>query len=368
MQSEERTWILISRAVSGEISPAEQEELEMLFIQHPELRTHFESIENIRLSPNNSTIDERRALERGLAKFEQSLREDSSFADLSLFNSSRLEPLPRKSNKKWLVAASIVGLLVISTLAGYYLKSTKPLAIQQEVATHYGKRINTTLPDGSKVWLNSGSNIKYAAAFGANGKREVELNGEAFFDVVHDSKHPFIVHAGKFNVVVLGTAFNVKAYATDSTMETTLIRGKVVVLNQTKPGSRIVLLPNEKLTVKTNNIVKNTLVKTKDQEAQKDTASFAYSKTAIKENVVDGSVDETSWVSNKLVFKKERFNELAEHLDRWYNVEIVFDNDKYTKEEFTGAFKDQNIDEVMRALQLSGSFHYTMTNNKIHIY
>jgi len=83
----------------------------------------------------------------------------------------------------------------------------------------------------------------------------------------------------------------------------------------------------------------------------------------------DEAIAETAWVNDKLTFKKENFGDLAKQLERWYNVEIVFDNDSYNSKEFTGTFKDQNIDEVMHALQLTGtSFHYNLKNNQIHIW
>src|ERR1019366_6846207 len=99
------------------------------------------------------------------------------------------------------------------------------------------------LSDGSVVTLNSETTLRYPAEF--NGQtREVYLDGEAFFDVAKDHKHPFIVHAGKMNVRVLGTAFNIKSYANDATSETTLIRGAIEVTMSDRPSDRIILKPN----------------------------------------------------------------------------------------------------------------------------
>ncbi len=372
MESEERTWVLISRAVAGEISPQELEEMQSLFLLHPALRSEFEALEKIKISSGIATIDERKAMERGLEKFDNDLRTKSNFNDLSFFNYATIEPLPKNTGKKWMIAASIISVLAISALGFYFIKTggiSSEVSKQEVLYTQYGKRIHALLPDGSNVWLNSGSTISYSEKFNQQDKREVTLNGEAFFDVKHDVKHPFIVHAGKLSVVVLGTAFNVKAYSADSFVETTLIRGKVVIDNAAKPGANIVLYPNEKVIIQTGKAIANTgTTPEREQTSSKELMAFKYDKKAVVPEVSDGAIVETSWVSNRLIFKKENFTDLALQLERWYDVKIIFDNDKYQKTQFTGSFKDQDIKEVMKALKLIGSFHYTINDNLIHIW
>lgn len=363
MHSEERVWILISRAVSADITPAEMDELELILIQQPQLRADFEAIKRLGLSSGTTSITERRALERRLEQLEETLnleREPAEAPVLTLFAGQK-----SKRNTSWIAAAALISLICMAALAWNYWHRQPQK--QQVLTAAYGKRIHTILPDGSKVWLNAGSTINYTANFGISGKREILLKGEAFFDVKHDAEHPFIVHTGKLNVVVLGTAFNVKAYPGDSVMETTLIRGKVVILNDIKPDTKIVLLPHEKVTIKTD----NELAVTSNQgtASVKSAPVFTYDKQAIVPENADDAIDETSWVNNKLVFKKENFAELAQHLERWYNVAIVFDNDKYVNKQFTGTFTDQDINEAMHALQMIGGFHYIITNsNQVHIY
>jgi transmembrane sensor len=367
MTSEERTWLLISRAVSGDISPEEHKELEIVFLMQPELRSDYEHIKKLKLTyPSDLLMGERRAMDRGLERFDNSLADERRFIERHLFSNQQVKPLNRKSNKGWMVAASIITPLLISVYALYHFRSPHTPQ-QQELITHYGKRIHTILPDGSTVWLNSGSSIKYAENLITNGKREVTLNGEAYFDVKHDAKHPFIVHAGKLNIVVLGTAFNVKAYAGDAYMETTLIRGKVEISNDAKPGADIVLYPNEKATVNTSayTVKKTTLLV---KRAVSDSLAVTTEKDAKLPEMPDDAIAETAWVSNELTFKRENFTDLAEQLERWYNVKIVFDNNAYMSKQFTGTFKDQDINEVMHALQLTQSFHYEITNNQIHIW
>jgi len=364
MASEERIWLLISRALAGEISAAELEEMESIFIDEPERRSDYENIKKLKLTvPDASSTEERRAMERGLEKFDHVFAENE-FTERSLFN-HRLEPLQRRSYKGWMIAAAVAVLFVIGIFAVRFAMFNKA-ELPQVLVANYGKRIQSTLPDGSIVWLNSGSSIKYSG-YSQSGKREVMLTGEAYFDVKHDAEHPFIVHAGKLNVVVLGTAFNVKAYKTDAFIETTLIRGKVEILNDAKPGTSIVLYPNEKVRVNTEvNIAKKITIVNKQPVA--DSVITSPGRGVVKPSIPDGAIDETAWVSNYLIFKKEHFTELAAQLERWYNVKISFDNDKYVSKQFTGRFKDQNINEVMRALQLTQSFHYKITDNQIRIW
>ena len=364
MASEERIWLLISKAVSGEISPAELEEMEALFIAEPERRADYENICQLRLAgQDNISPTERRAMERGLDKFGEVYAENA-FVERPLFN-RELEPLQHRSHMRWMIAASVIALMGIGLFAVRFLSLEKPAAPQLLVAG-YGKRIQSTLPDGSVMWLNSGSSVKYVDNT-TTGKREVTLNGEAYFDVKHDAQHPFVVHAGKLNVVVLGTAFDVKAYTGDAYIETTLIRGKVEILNDARPGTSIVLYPNQTVRVNTEkNSVQKALIDSK--QTAPDSVSIIQGKTSFKPAAPDESIDETAWVNNQLTFKREGFSDLALQLERWYNIKITFDNDKYASKQFTGKFKNQDIDEVMHALQLTQPFQYSINNDQIHIW
>ena len=116
-----------------------------------------------------------------------------------------------------------------------------------EVVAKRGTKTKIILPDGSQVWLNSDSKLSYGERFN-DTIREVSLEGEAYFDVIKDKNRPFIVMTNALNIRVLGTAFNIKSYAQDATIETTLIRGMIEVRKNNEPATKkIVLTPNEKL-------------------------------------------------------------------------------------------------------------------------
>lgn len=362
MTAYDRSWVLIARAISGEISAPEQDELDQLLASDPELHAIYLDLAAMQFGePAELTLAGRKAMERGLNKLDDSLTGEKRFIERYIFDHSELRPIQKNRYGKWLAISGIAAAL----LCFIYILKPKPHQenTAEVIATQYGKRVKATLPDGSVVFINAGSRLSYTIG----AKREVSLSGEAYFDVKHDNAHPFIVHAGSLRIVVLGTAFDVKAYKDDKCIETTLIRGRVSVIDEAKPGKPIVLLPNEKLTVSTENV----LVKKLKVAAKQQTADSAAVLPAVNAQVQmpDSGIVETGWVNNRLNFKKEKFDDLARQLERWYNVKIIFDNDRYSDKKLTGTFAGQDIDEVMRALQYTQPFHYEMnSNHEIHIW
>jgi transmembrane sensor len=136
-------------------------------------------------------------------------------------------------SKKWMVAASLLAGLCISATAAYYyryalLDRLDPIASKQLVAAN-GQTVNFTLADGTKIWLNAGSKLTYPETFRGE-KREIKLEGEAFLDVAHDPAQAFIVHTGQVSTQVLGTSFNIKAYANERFIKVDVLSGKVGVV------------------------------------------------------------------------------------------------------------------------------------------
>lgn len=268
----------------------------------------------------------------------------------------------REIKRIWLrsVAAAASVLLVLSISMFYLSDKNAETKMQSVVATKRGAKSTLLLPDGTKVWLNADSRLSYSKTFGV-GTRDVYLSGEAFFDVAHDKEHPFIVHTKTLDVKVLGTAFNLRAYENEQNTQTTLIRGKVEIELKNNKEKRIVLQPNEKV------IVQNEYVK---QEANsiKNSGLPEISLTSIKHGKADSSVVmETEWVRNKLAFEQETLANIALTLERWYNTDIEIKDSSLAAKKFRGVFENKTLEEVIGSLQLAGSFHYTVKNNKITI-
>ncbi|WP_431217647.1 FecR family protein [Puia sp. P3] len=229
------------------------------------------------------------------------------------------------------------------------------------VSTRNGSKSKLQLPDGTQVWLNSGSNISYDNDFNGTS-RQVRLTGEAFFDVVKDNARPFIIHTATVDVTVLGTAFNVRSYPEEKVTETSLIRGAVEVTLKTNAGKKVLLKPNEKL------IVSNDSATIKHDSA-KDTRKRPATMTLTQVHHLDRDsvAAEVLWTKNKLVFDGETLGQVARRLERWYGVTVTIQGDELKNIEFTGVFDDDNLTEVLYALQLSGNFKYEIKKNEVII-
>jgi transmembrane sensor len=179
-----------------------------------------------------------------------------------------------------------------------------------------------TLADGSKIWVNGGSELKYPETF--YGKtREVYLSGEAYFDIQHDASRPFIIHTGKVVTTVLGTAFNIKEDKTLHTVVVTVTRGKVSVAN----GNQLLgtITPNQQISF---NVINN-------QHIQKD--------VDVKQA--------TAWQESELHFEDITFGDAAVELQQKFKVKITFNNDKLKNCRFTGtALEGENLDKILKVI------------------
>ena len=269
--------------------------------------------------------------------------------------------------KPTVAAASIAAILSICTYIFYNNQrsaakdyNTTP---QNEVATKAGSRTNIVLPDGTKVWLNAGSVINYKKDFLSN--RQVTLNGEAFFDVAHQDKNPFVVHCSNINIKVLGTAFNVKAYPQDSRVEASLLRGLIELTTDKDPERKFLLRPNEKITIANQKGSDNNSTKKDEAALQKD----AYTIGALTTNSKLKMPEEIAWMQEKLVFTGESFKSLAGRMERWYGVEIEITDPKVEELKFTGVFDSLNIVQAIQTLEFScnNKFLFDINKNKIII-
>ncbi|MGG9962868.1 FecR family protein [Ferruginibacter sp. SUN106] len=218
----------------------------------------------------------------------------------------------------------------------------------------YGERKNIQLPDGSIVTLNAGSNIKINEKFGT-ATRDVYLEGEAFFEVKHDTSHPFIVHTPAMDVKALGTAFNVKAYLNEKSTETSLIRGLVEVTLKEDNNLKMLLYPNQKIEWRHPNENTNSSL------AKKVTAINV--PDSLKKKLVvthNGDIKEIAWKENKLIFDDEDFDGIAVLLERWYGAKINFKDSVIRNYRFTGIFEKEDLNTVLDYLKEARNFHYTI--------
>ncbi|MCH5597438.1 FecR family protein [Niabella ginsengisoli] len=260
--------------------------------------------------------------------------------------------------KTVMVAASLLAIILI----GYtILLNKKPINNDEKniVVTKKGSKSYLRLPDGTQVWLNNATEISYAESFGER-TREVTLSGEAYFDVVKNPAKPFIVHTAVMDVTALGTEFNVNAYENSESSEATLINGSVQVTLKKDPNKKILLKPFEKISVQNK-------IEIKGDTLKNELSSEIFSLSEIKREKSGFDTDEAKWAKNKLVFKNNTLEEIAQQLSRWYNVEIKITDESLKSQTYSAEFDNVTLEEVMESLMLTGHFHYSINNKTILI-
>ena len=206
----------------------------------------------------------------------------------------------------------------------------------------YGKRFNVVFSDGSKAYLNSGSVIRYPVKFIKDKKREVFLEGEAFFDVAENKNELFIVNSNGINVEVYGTKFNVRNYSEDFNSDIVLVEGSVGI-NNSEVSELTMLKPGFKGSVDKENFrVKTSKVNTKIY---------------------------TSWIDGEVIFRNETFSQILKKLERLYNVTIINNKNESLDEVFNAAIdvENENIEQVLEYFNKIYNIEYQIFNNKIII-
>jgi ferric-dicitrate binding protein FerR (iron transport regulator) len=366
----DRFWDLLSKKISAEASQAELKELEEILIDHPHWKNTADALEILghQSTSFENNNDAEQAFERHIERIKKA---DIEFNESYPSNNPEAiisnEKNTRRGFRNWGLPA---GLLAIITLIFFIFKNNivssdnavKRQSPLSQVTTKPGSKTQIQLPDGSIVWLNASSNLTYDKDFGKT-LREVNLTGEAFFDVMKDPSHPFIIHTKVIDVKVLGTQFNVKAYPNDSYTETSLIRGSVEVTVKNRPNEKHYLKPNEKVSV-ANNILNES-----EPAVQTITRSKPFILTQpLTYYHVDSTLIETSWVENKLIFQEnETFREVALKMERWYGINMNFADEEIGSYHIYGSFTNETITQALDALREGFRFHYKITGNNIII-
>lgn len=206
----------------------------------------------------------------------------------------------------------------------------------------YGKKFLISLSDGTSVHLNAGTSLRYPIKFLKGYKREVFLDGEAYFDVVKDQQHPFVINTDDLNVEVLGTKFNISSYQEDPQVNTVVVSGLVKVYDNASKNSDLV---------------------TPGRMASWD-------KLTEHTIVTDTDLDlHVGWIEGKIVFRRITFGAMIKKLERLYDVEITSTNEALNKTVFSATFdlNIESIDQVLSYISKNYPFTYTRNKNSISI-
>jgi ferric-dicitrate binding protein FerR (iron transport regulator) len=311
---------LLDAYLEGKASPAEKKLLDDFFDTYPQARPSFSADESART-----------AIWHKLA---------SKLPEPVSQNSHRISPVA------WY---SIAAALALFVTASYFIffnraddaqKQEPVVAQMRQVTTHRGQKMKVELLDGSRVILNSNSSLEFPEQFTGN-RREVYLEGEAYFEVAHDPAHPFIVHTRESNTTVLGTTFNIKLTAGHGT-QVTLVEGKVDVAtlpDKSTPAQHITLLPNQQALVKNGN----------------DT---------IEVREVDISLF-VEWKDNILRFENMRMDQVVAVLEDWYDVDIKLEDAALANCTINATYRKETLKNVLASLSYTLKVKYRQDGRKI---
>ena len=378
----ERLYILLAKVLSKEANEAELLEFQSLISGNEEWKAVFHNLEELWAtlpvsSETPTATDESYLLHLGRLKDQVSDFETATEAELVVDESEDFLLYPQKTSwyQKWQSYTAIAALFLFAFFGFNYLNK-KEVTVEldkhfNEITVKLGTKTKVQLPDGSHVWVNSDSKLTYAETF-SGPTRDIYLEGEAYFDVVKDAKHPFIVHTSGIDIKVLGTAFNVKAYQAEPTIEATLVHGLIEVTKTNQPeASKILLHPHEKLIFdkKANeqSVIKPGMNAAESAIAQDKPINPSITITPLSKTLADSALIETSWVYNRLSFEEEKFEDLAKKIERWFNVEITINNNKIRSYRTTGSFENETVDEALRELQYLVPFNYQINGRNIII-
>lgn len=219
-------------------------------------------------------------------------------------------------------------------ISGYDLKNT--------IRVGRGEEFSLVLADGTKVWINSLSELSFPVNFNES-VREVEiLSGEACFDVAHDQQRPFIVKTPGHNIKVLGTTFNVSCYQNENVIETTLIEGLIEINNQQGASIPVIIRPDQQ---------------------------YVFSKNTLDSNVqrVNGA-NYIAWTQGVFLFEDESLESIFKTLERWYNINVFFETNEKRAQIFSGRLpRFENVDVILNMIEKVSDVEFNLQDNTVII-
>jgi len=236
------------------------------------------------------------------------------------------------------IAVSVAAIAIL--MSGYVLWNNSNEERFTTISAAYGKILQVELPDSSTVWLNAGTTLIYPEKFKGNIRSVTLRNGEAYFEVKHDSKHAFVVRANKENITVLGTSFEINAIEKQKEDKITVSTGKVgVQLAGYDRQAAVFLLPGER-------------------------AVLSKSAMTIRKTKVDLS-DIAVWREQRLIFEDQPLPEVMQSLERKYNIQIRIENKKLLTEKVSMRLNNQPLTDVLTAISFANHFNYKKINDQL---
>lgn len=279
----------------------------------------------------------------------------------------------RKDNFRQLISTILkVAAITIVIITSVYLikKIIEPQPLSKvdivffEIKAPLGAKTELNLPDGSHVWLNAGSKLRYNAGFSLKN-RDIILDGEAFFKVAKDKTLPFIVKTSDVDIKAVGTAFNVKSYSEEGTIETTLVEGKITIKRSGELANEFVLKPNQRATF----VKEKVSFEITDVRKFKDELPSQLKVESGKVYIIP-HIDPNptiAWKDNRMIIRSEEMESLIIKLERKYNVKIQIESDYVKKFRFSGTLDDETLQQVLDVIKLNAPIDYSIEGKKVTI-
>ncbi len=350
---------LIPGYLKGELTVEETRQLIDWIKLSNENRRYFDEYCEIWITSKASLKNPRYSVQSGFWKFKQRIKNDKEV----------FTGIPKVHWLRTIVKYAAI-LIIAFSLSGvwFYFKGMNHKSISQlsysELIVPKGSCAQVKLSDGTAVTLNAGSRLKYESNFGISD-RVVELEGEAYFKISKDPDRPFIVKTSHLNVLATGTAFNVKAYSEDKTIETTLVEGSVRIeeVSDNRDIQRRILKPNQKLTFfkEDSTLVEETVIV--KEKSKKDIQPLPSQKVKGVSRIVTENVNVEpliSWKGNRWIFEKQSLSEIATELERKFDVEIVFESEELKAFRFTGIMLAEPIEQVLQVMSISAPINFKL--------
>ena len=271
------------------------------------------------------------------------------------------------------IAAMLAIVFSLGLLSYPYIRQEgKPKLAWFETVAPLGAKSQVFLIDGTKVWLNAGSRLLYSTDFGQSN-REVQLEGEGYFEVAKNTELPFEVKTSKLRIRAIGTAFNVKAYPGEETIETILVEGEVEVIRTSddEQSDALIMKPKQRLTLLKNTDEILFEVKASQKEPTESSPVLAEKEVDQKLKYIESHKDlivNTSWKDKRWRIESEELGSFAVKLERKYNVNIQFMDKDLPKYKFNGTFEEEPIEEVLRAVSLAAPVKFSIKGNNVSLF
>lgn len=325
-------WEQLARYLAGEARAAESEQVEAWAAQSDENRRELEQ--------NRMLFD----ASKGCFELNQFNPEEAWQKVQQKINpADNLIPMPQRRNRKLYAAfikyAAILIFAIFAGTAGYYLVTGLANEMQQVVLADEMTVREITLSDGTVVTLNKNSKLEYPSKF-SNGKREVTITGEGFFDVQPDPDKPFIINAGNMQVKVLGTSFNVKAYPETESVEVTVETGIVQVTKRIAEVNEAVA----------------------EMKLHRGEKGILYNTAGKLEKSNNSDPNYIAWKTRNLIFNRTQLNDVIQYLEDIYHIDIQLEDNELEKLVLTAHFENKPHDFILNVIQLTFGLELTREN------